>query len=168
MSYIVWFPFFPSYSSNQKYQNPSLGKKTNPSIQSQKPLPRLSDPGRFFFVLFLNSGCRGILKLDTPPALIFKHHKGEKKTEKQKSIQMQWCPRLLPPSSIDFFKKKKSYLWGDTRFDTMNSIWTPGRATGENSKDQLTKTAGWKVIGDPEWRCRKYFLPRKWGYIIEY
>lgn len=46
-------PFFsPHIHRIKKYQNPSLGKKTNPSIQSQKPLPRLSDPGRFFLFCF--------------------------------------------------------------------------------------------------------------------
>lgn len=162
VSYIVWFPFFPSYSSNQKYQNPSLEKKQihqfNPKNLSQGWVAR----GVFFCFVF-KQWMPGDPEAWYTTSLIFKHHKGEKKPEKQKSIQMQWCPSLLH-SIFNRFFKKKSYLWGDT----MNSIWTPGQATGKILHvDQLTKTAGWKSI-DPEWRCRKYFLSWKWGYIIEY
>lgn len=51
VSYIVWFPFFPLIFIESKSIR-ILRKKTNPSIQSQKPLPRLSDPGRFFLFCF--------------------------------------------------------------------------------------------------------------------
>lgn len=95
-------PFFsPHIHRIKKYQNPS---KKNKSINSiPKTSPKAEWPGAFFFCFVFKQWMPGILKLDTPLHSFLSTTKREKKTEKQKSIQMQWCPSLLHSIFNRFF-----------------------------------------------------------------